>query len=46
MQLPNVNYRISADYGRVVIAKSANSQAYDLYGTTMDICVVRIYMKF
>jgi hypothetical protein len=31
MQLPNVNYRISADYGSSVIAKSVNSQAYDLY---------------
>jgi two-component system, OmpR family, response regulator ChvI len=38
MQLPNVNYRISADYGSSVIAKSANSQAYDLYGHTMNIC--------
>jgi len=38
MQLPNVNYRISADYGSSVIAKSANSQAYDLYGSTMNIC--------
>jgi two-component system, OmpR family, response regulator ChvI len=38
MQLPNVNYRISADYGSSVIAKSANSQAYDLYGPTMNIC--------
>jgi CheY-like chemotaxis protein len=38
MQLPNVNYRISADYGSSIIAKSANSQAYDLYGPTMNIC--------
>jgi two-component system response regulator ChvI len=38
MQLPNVNYRISADYGRSVIAKTANSQAYDLFGPTMNIC--------
>jgi two-component system, OmpR family, response regulator ChvI len=38
MQLPNVNYRISADYGRSVIAKTANSQAYDLFGLTMNIC--------
>jgi Adenylate and Guanylate cyclase catalytic domain len=38
MQLPNVNYRISADYGSSIIPKSANSQAYDLYGPTMNIC--------
>jgi two-component system response regulator ChvI len=38
MQLPNVNYRISADYGSSVIAKTANSQAYDLFGPTMNIC--------
>jgi CheY-like chemotaxis protein len=38
MQLPNVNYRISADYGSSVIARCANSQAYDLYGHTMNIC--------
>jgi len=40
MQLPNVNYRISADYGSSIIAKSANSQAYDLYGPTMNICAL------
>jgi two-component system, OmpR family, response regulator ChvI len=38
MQLPNVNYRISADYGSSVIAKSANSQAYDLFGPTVNTC--------
>jgi CheY-like chemotaxis protein len=38
MQLPNVNYRISADYGSSVIAKTANSQAYDLFGPTVNTC--------
>jgi class 3 adenylate cyclase len=38
MQLPNVNYRISADYGSSVIAKSVNSQAYDLFGPTVNTC--------
>ena len=38
MGLPPVNYRISADYGKAIIAKSANSQAYDLFGPILDLC--------
>jgi CheY-like chemotaxis protein/class 3 adenylate cyclase len=38
MSLPSVNYRISADYGKTIIAKSANSQTYDLFGPAMDLC--------
>jgi class 3 adenylate cyclase len=37
-QLPPLNYRISADYGRVEVAKSATSQCDDLFGSTMNIC--------
>lgn len=36
--LPHVDYRISADYGRVEIAKSKTSIENDLIGTTMNIC--------
>ena len=38
MDLPDVNYRISADYGRLSIAKSLTSQSYDLFGPTMNLC--------
>ena len=31
-------YRISADYGRLSIAKSLTSQSYDLFGPTMNLC--------
>ena len=37
-KLPSVNYRISADYGKAIIAKSASSDNYDLFGPTMNIC--------
>jgi class 3 adenylate cyclase len=37
-QLPPVNYRISADYGKVSIAKSLSSQNEDLFGPAMNIC--------
>jgi class 3 adenylate cyclase len=37
-QLPPLNYRISADYGKVEIAKSATSQSEDFFGSTMNIC--------
>jgi class 3 adenylate cyclase len=37
-QLPPLNYRISADYGRVELAKSATSQSEDLFGSTMNVC--------
>ncbi len=36
--LPSVSYRISADYGRVEVARSATSQADDLFGPIMNIC--------
>ena len=36
--LPSVDYRISADYGRVGIIRSAISQNDDLYGPTINIC--------
>ena len=37
-KLPLVDYRISADYGRVEIAKSSSSMSEDLFGTTINIC--------
>jgi CheY-like chemotaxis protein len=37
-KLPHVNYRISADYGRVEVARSTTSQNDDLFGPTMNIC--------
>jgi CheY-like chemotaxis protein len=36
--LPNINYRISADYGKVEVAKSATSEADDLFGSPMNLC--------
>jgi two-component system response regulator ChvI len=36
--LPSVNYRISADYGRVEVATSTSSKGEDLFGSTMNIC--------
>ena len=36
--LPAVDYRISADYGRVEVAMSATSRAADLFGPTMNMC--------
>lgn len=38
MDLPDVRYRISSDYGRFSIAKSLTSQSYDLFGPTMNMC--------
>jgi two-component system, OmpR family, response regulator ChvI len=37
-KLPAVSYRISADYGRVELAKSTTSQNDDLFGPTMNVC--------
>jgi len=37
-KLPLVDYRISADYGRVEIAKSSSSMAEDLFGATINMC--------
>jgi two-component system, OmpR family, response regulator ChvI len=36
--LPPINYRISSDYGRVEIVKSAISENVDLFGPTVNIC--------
>jgi two-component system response regulator ChvI len=36
--LPSLSYRISADYGRVEVARSATSQNDDLFGPVMNIC--------
>jgi two-component system, OmpR family, response regulator ChvI len=36
--LPNLSYRISADYGRVEIAKSLTSISEDLFGSTVNLC--------
>jgi class 3 adenylate cyclase len=37
-RLPSLNYRISADYGIVAIAKSKSSQTNDLFGSAMNMC--------
>jgi two-component system, OmpR family, response regulator ChvI len=37
-KLPSIGYRISADYGRVEIAKSANLDIDDLFGSTVNFC--------
>ena len=36
--LPNVNYRISANYGKVELATSTNSNVIDLFGPTVNMC--------
>jgi two-component system, OmpR family, response regulator ChvI len=36
--LPSINYRISADYGRMEIVRSGISQNEDLFGPTINIC--------
>ena len=36
--LPNLSYRISADYGRVEVAKSLTSTSEDLFGPTVNLC--------
>jgi two-component system, OmpR family, response regulator ChvI len=37
-KLPSVSYRISADYGRVQVARSSTSGRDDLFGSTMNVC--------
>jgi two-component system, OmpR family, response regulator ChvI len=37
-KLPSVSYRISANYGRVEVARSSTSQSDDLFGSTMNMC--------
>ena len=36
--LPPLSYRISADYGRVEVARSATSESDDLFGPIMNMC--------
>jgi class 3 adenylate cyclase len=36
-RLPHIQYRISADYGEVSIARSSSSQTQDLFGSAMNI---------
>lgn len=36
--LPKVRYRISSDYGKVLIAKSLISSANDIFGSTVNMC--------
>ncbi len=37
-RLPPIQYRMSADYGEVSIAKSSSSKSEDLFGSAMNIC--------
>jgi class 3 adenylate cyclase len=37
-RLAPISYRISANYGRVEVVRSASSQSDDLFGSTMNIC--------
>src|SRR3954452_22754285 len=36
--LPSIRYRISANYGKVELATSTNSNGVDLFGPTVNIC--------
>jgi CheY-like chemotaxis protein len=36
--LPSLSYRISADYGRVEVARTATLHGYDLFGHIMNMC--------
>jgi len=36
--LPPIQYRISADYGKVELATTKNSQNYDFFGSTINLC--------
>lgn len=37
-QLPGIDYRISADYGKVEVARTRTSKEYDLLRHTMNMC--------
>lgn len=37
-ELPPVSYRISADYGAVITAKSVNSYYDDIFGSSVNLC--------
>ncbi|MDQ3839532.1 MAG: response regulator [Thermoproteota archaeon] len=36
--LPPINYRISADYGKIEVAKSGLSRVVDVFGPTVNMC--------
>ena len=37
-KLPSLDYRISADYGRIEVAKSSISNSEDLFGSVVNVC--------
>ena len=37
-KLPSIDYRISADYGEMQLAKSSSTQSQDLFGTAINVC--------
>lgn len=37
-ELPEVNYRISSEYGSVAVAKMSTSLVNDIFGSTVNIC--------
>ena len=37
-QLPSIGYRLSADYGRLEVARCSTSESDDLFGSTINIC--------
>jgi class 3 adenylate cyclase len=37
-RLPSIDYRISADYGEMQLAKSSSTQSQDLFGTAINVC--------
>lgn len=44
-RLPPIQYRISADYGEVSIAKSSSSQSEDLFGSAFLLICAKINSK-
>jgi len=36
--LPEINYRISADYGNILIGRPSNSPKEDIFGPTVNLC--------
>ena len=37
-RLPSISYKISANYGKVELATSTNSNGVDLFGPTVNVC--------
>lgn len=37
-KIPPLSFRVSADYGKVTLAKSSNSSYHDIFGTPVNIC--------